>query len=96
MTHTGNDAELSLRLAAGADDASAISAPERTTLTHRGLRELIADTAAALHARGIGRGHRVAIVLPNGPEMAAAFVCLAAGAATAPLNPGYREDEFVT
>jgi len=33
-------------------------------------------------------------VLPNGPEMAAAFVAIAAGATTAPLNPSYLEGEF--
>ncbi len=43
---------------------------------------------------GIGRGDRVAIVLPNGPEMAASFVAIAAGATTAPLNPAYKRDEF--
>ena len=43
---------------------------------------------------GIGRNDRVAIVLPNGPEMAAAFVAIAAGATTAPLNPAYKADEF--
>ena len=36
----------------------------------------------------------MAIVLSNGPEMAAAFLAIGAGAATAPLNPAYREDEF--
>jgi len=49
---------------------------------------------ALLNGAGLGRGDVLAIVLPNGPEMAAAFVALAAGAATAPLNPAYREDEF--
>ena len=43
---------------------------------------------------GIGRGDRVAIVLPNGPEMATAFVTVACGATTAPLNPAYRAEEF--
>ncbi|MFN9096380.1 MAG: acyl--CoA ligase, partial [Alphaproteobacteria bacterium] len=37
---------------------------------------------------------RVAIVLPNGPEMAAAFIAIGAGATTAPLNPSYRADDF--
>ena len=36
----------------------------------------------------------MAIVLGNGPHMAAAFVTIAAGATTAPLNPAYRADEF--
>ena len=43
---------------------------------------------------GIGPGERVAIVLPNGPEMAAAFLATAAHATAAPLNPAYRVDEF--
>ncbi|QIA24862.1 acyl--CoA ligase [Mesorhizobium sp. AA22] len=82
------------RLAVGADDAPAISAPDRITLTHGGLRRLISETAAQLHALGLGRGDRVAIVLPNGPEMATAFVAVAAAASTAPLNPAYRADEL--
>ncbi|MEM9232147.1 MAG: acyl--CoA ligase, partial [Pseudomonadota bacterium] len=32
--------------------------------------------------------------LPNGPEMATAFVTIAQAATTAPLNPGYREEEY--
>jgi acyl-CoA synthetase (AMP-forming)/AMP-acid ligase II len=49
---------------------------------------------AALNAKGIGRNDRVAIVLDNGPEMAAAFLCVAAGATAAPLNPAYRAEEL--
>ena len=79
---------------AGADDAPALTAPGGLPLTHRGLRAQIDDTVAALNAMGIGRGDRVAIVLPNGPCMASAFLSVAAGAASAPLNPAYRADEF--
>ena len=81
-------------LAGGAADAPAITAPDRPALTHGGLRALAAGTTAALNAMGIGRNDRVAIVLPNGPEMAAAFIAVASGATTAPLNPAYRADEF--
>jgi acyl-CoA synthetase (AMP-forming)/AMP-acid ligase II len=66
----------------------------RAALTYAALRALAADTVAALNAKGIGRGDRVAIVMPNGPEMAAAFIAIGCGATTAPLNPAYREDEF--
>ncbi|MCA0047102.1 acyl--CoA ligase [Mesorhizobium sp. B283B1A] len=89
-----NSKDLSRRLVAGTDDAPAILAPDRATLTHGGLRSLIKATAERLHALGIGRGDRVAIVLPNGPEMATAFVAVAATASTAPLNPAYRADEL--
>src|SRR5205085_5802317 len=51
-------------------------------------------TIGAVNALGIGRGDRVAMVVHNGPEMATACPCLATGVATAPLTPGYREDEF--
>jgi acyl-CoA synthetase (AMP-forming)/AMP-acid ligase II len=81
-------------LNAGRDDATAIGAPGRESLTFADLRRHVEDTVAALNARGIGRGDRVAIVLPNGPEMATAFVAVACGATTAPLNPAYREEEF--
>jgi acyl-CoA synthetase (AMP-forming)/AMP-acid ligase II len=74
--------------------APAILAPERPTLGHGDLRALARDTVVALNARGIGRNDRVAIVLPNGPEMAAAFVAIACDATTAPLNPAYREEEL--
>ena len=81
-------------LARGADAAPAIGAPGRPSLTYAGLRDLARRTVADLNRMGIGRNDRVAIVLPNGPEMAAAFVAIAAGATTAPLNPGYKAEEF--
>jgi len=74
--------------------APAIGAPGRNPMTFADLRALSDKTVAALNGIGIGRGDRVAIVLPNGPEMAAAFLAVGAGASTAPLNPGYRADEL--
>jgi acyl-CoA synthetase (AMP-forming)/AMP-acid ligase II len=74
--------------------APAIGAPDRDFLTYDGLRDLTVSVRDALHGMGIGKGDRVAIVLPNGPEMATAFVTIAQAATTAPLNPGYREEEY--
>lgn len=81
-------------LAQGGDDAVAIAAPGRPPLTYQGLRAHVQHTVATLNQLGIGRNDRVAIVLPNGPQMATAFVAIAAGATTAPLNPAYRKAEF--
>jgi len=75
-------------------DANAIGAPDRPWLTYGGLRSLSASVRTQLNAAGVGRGDRVAIVLPNGPEMASAFVTIAQTCTTAPLNPAYREDEY--
>lgn len=72
----------------------AIGAPGRDPMTYGDLQNLAEQTIEALNSIGIGRGDRVAIVLPNGPEMAAAFIAVGAGASTAPLNPGYRADEL--
>lgn len=78
----------------GADGDPAIGAPERSVLDYAGLRALADTTVARLNELGIGRNDRVAIVLPNSPEMASAFVMIGCGATTAPLNPAYREDEY--
>jgi acyl-CoA synthetase (AMP-forming)/AMP-acid ligase II len=69
-------------------------APERLALDYAGLRTLADVTVARLNELGVDRNDRVAIVLPNSPEMASAFVTIGCGATTAPLNPAYREDEF--
>lgn len=86
-------------LGAGADDAAAIAAPateseSRPPLTHGRLRRHAQEMIGVLNGLGVGRNDKVAIVLPNGPDMAVAFVSIAAGAATAPLNPSYRQEEF--
>ncbi len=79
---------------AGSPEAPSILAPGRQPLSFGALRSLAGKTGGALHEMGIGRGDRLAIVLPNGPEMAAAFVAIGCHAITAPLNPGYRSEEF--
>jgi acyl-CoA synthetase (AMP-forming)/AMP-acid ligase II len=93
MVHYPADT-VSALLENGADDAPAIGAPCRPWLTHGALRALARRTVTDLNAMGIGRGDRVALVLPNGPEAASTFATIACGATTAPLNPGYKADEF--
>jgi oxalate---CoA ligase len=87
---------LTLRqlLSAGRDEAVAIAAPERSPITFGRLRKIIEQTIAALNGGGVGRNDRVAIVLPNGPDMACAFLGVACGATAAPLNPAYTAEEF--
>jgi oxalate---CoA ligase len=89
MQHTLKDL-----LAGGSDDAPALAAPGRRPLSFRELRHLVDATRERLNGLGIGRNDRVAIVLDNGPEMAACFVSCACAVASAPLNPAYRGEEF--
>lgn len=88
--------ETTLRdlLSSGEQGAAALSATSVPDLTYGELRGQLAETDAALRRIGIGANDRVAIVLPNGPEMATAFLAVASTAACAPLNPGYRSEEF--
>lgn len=85
---------LTSLLAAGAAGADAIRAPEQQALSHGGLRQASGAIVAALRARGIGRAVRVALLLPNGPEMAVAFLGTASAAVAAPLNPAYKREEL--
>jgi acyl-CoA synthetase (AMP-forming)/AMP-acid ligase II len=78
----------------GAANSAAIGAPDKSPLTYSGLRDAVARTRGCLAASGLGRNNRIGIVLPNGPEMAAAFVAVAASATAVPLNPALKKEEF--
>jgi len=64
-------------------------------LSHQQLWNQVAVTVTALISLGVGRGDRVAIVLPQGQDLAVTFLAVAAGATAAPLNPAYVEKEFL-
>ncbi len=55
-------------LATGDADRIALTAPARPPMRYRDLRRQMQATVSALNRRGIGRGDRVAIVLPMGPR----------------------------
>ena len=77
-------------------DAIAIAAPGRAPLTYSRLRSQLDHVIGTLNSIGIGRNDRVAMVLPDGPEAAVAFLGVAAAATCAPINPQYRASEFVS
>ncbi len=63
-------------------------------LDHPGLRAEVERLAGQLRGAGLGPNDRIAIVLPNGPEMALVLLAAMAVGCAAPLNPNSREDEF--
>jgi len=75
-------------------DAPAILAPGRAPLTYGVLHQHLLETEQALRAMGIGRTDRVALVLPNGPELAVTIVTIAAAATCVPINPAYGAVEL--
>jgi len=78
-----------------ADDHPALIAPERESVSFAELHEVVERLAGQLVAAGVEPGDAVALSLPNGPEIILAFLAIVhAGAAAAPLNPGYTAPEF--
>ena len=72
----------------------AIFAPARDPLTCVALCRHVEQVVGTLNFHRIGRGDRVALVLPNGAEMLTAFLTVACGATAAPLNPAFSAGEF--
>ena len=65
------------------------------TLTYAELGEAVESLAAFLASRGVGKGDKVAILLPNSAEFAAAFYASASlGAVLVPINNRCKEDEI--
>lgn len=77
-----------------APQETAIEAPGRPPLSYGALWHAVNACAGQLRGIGIQRQDRVAVCLPNGPEMAVTFLAVASAAVCAPLNPEYREREL--
>jgi acyl-CoA synthetase (AMP-forming)/AMP-acid ligase II/acetyltransferase-like isoleucine patch superfamily enzyme len=59
----------------------------RRPITHARVRDFILkEFGPTLHEFGFGRGQRIALVLPNGPELALAILAVAHWASCVPLN----------
>jgi oxalate---CoA ligase len=64
-------------------------------LTYRQLATQVEALAQRLAGLGVRRGDRVALALPNGPDVVLLLLAVTAlGAAAAPLNPAYTATEF--
>jgi acyl-CoA synthetase (AMP-forming)/AMP-acid ligase II len=77
------------------DHRTAIVVPEESLrVTYAELRNQVEAVAAALVAAGVRPGDRVGMALPNGLPTIVCFLAASVAGTAAPLNPGYREDEF--
>jgi acyl-CoA synthetase (AMP-forming)/AMP-acid ligase II len=75
-------------------DAPAILGQARAPLTYGRLHQHIDTMGRTLRAMGVGRHDRVAVVLPNGPELAVAILTVASSAVCAPVNPSFGIEEL--
>lgn len=67
------------------------------SLTHGALHGLVGGMARRLRQVGVRGGRsasRVAIVLPNGPDLSIAMLAASVAGVAVPFNPAYRRDEF--
>src|SRR5687768_3322806 len=90
----GTVGELVALQARSNPSAPAIDAPDGRPLPYEQLQAMTTEIGQAIRASGAAREDRIAIVLPNGPAMAVAFLGVASVATAAPLNPTYRRDEL--
>ena len=68
-------------------DHPAVVSSAFAPLSYRELQCQIDAARAALRRAGLGRGARVAVAMPNGPQAALAIVAVSCAAVCIPLNP---------
>jgi acyl-CoA synthetase (AMP-forming)/AMP-acid ligase II len=75
-------------------ESVALYAPGQKALSYHMLWQQAQYAAHVLRLEGITPDSRVAVILPNGPDLATAFLAVAACAVCAPLNPAYTAAEL--
>ena len=79
----------------GSPSPALICPDDGTVVSHGELASAVHKLAGVLAGLGVTHGQRVALVLPNGPEIVELLLAVAlCGATAAPMNPGYTEAEY--
>lgn len=86
--------ELFEHYARHSPDAPAVLAPGRSALSYGALHQQISYVRGVLRSMGLDRHDRVAVMLPNGPELAVAVLGVAASTTCVPTNPAYGGEEL--
>lgn len=94
MVSSDSKQKTLLPLLIGDGEHAALVAENRPTWNYDQLKQQIVGLAAQLNRLGIGRGDRIAIAMPNAPEMVVTFLAAAMCGTAAPLNPKYSTAEF--
>jgi acyl-CoA synthetase (AMP-forming)/AMP-acid ligase II len=88
---------LLARAGAAWPTAAALEPPSGPVITYADLQARVRAAAADLRRHGVRSGaaaSRVAIVLPNGPDLSLVMLAAATAGTAVPLNPLYRREEY--
>src|SRR5215469_17242194 len=87
---------LAALLGGGDSDHPALIVPDSgEVLTYAQAATRVEALAQQLAGLGVRRGDRVALALPNGPDVVLLLLAITAlGAGAAPLNPAYTQSEY--
>jgi oxalate---CoA ligase len=80
--------------AAGNSAGICIISEVQEPLRFGALQESVEAIARRFRMLGVTREDRVALVLPNGPDLAVAFLAVTSCATAVPLNPAFKKEEF--
>jgi len=72
----------------------AIESPGRYPLSYAGLLRLTKQIIYSIRLANISYTDRVAVIMPNSPELAVVLLAVSSSATCVPLNPDYQLDEF--
>ena len=74
---------------------TAVIVPEQNLhISYTALRANVTALAESLAAAGIERGDRIGMAMPNSLACVVSFLASSMAATSAPLNPGYKDEEF--
>src|SRR5262245_6023174 len=93
-THAASTTLLGLFQSVPARQTAVIVPEQHIRISYGQLREQVEAFAEALAGAGIRRGDRVGMAIPNSLATIVSFLGSAMAGTSAPLNPGYKEDEF--
>src|SRR5689334_10348583 len=79
---------------APAEKIAIIIPEQQLKVTYGALRAQVRALAEQFAVLGIQRGDRIGIALPNGLPVVVAFLAASVAGTAAPLNSGYKEEEF--
>jgi acyl-CoA synthetase (AMP-forming)/AMP-acid ligase II/acyl carrier protein len=77
-------------------DSIAIESPGLPSLSCSSLLSRVNQIILAIQSAGITKSDRVAIVLPNGMDLAVTLLGTTSACTAAPLNPSYQKREFLS